>query len=324
MMDSASVTIIGFGNVGRTLFRSLKHYPHRFSVQAIGNSKGIHNFNSDDNKINTDLTFLCVPTQENGKVELEHVKDIMSCSGRVAVTCAKGMAAQHYEYVDEHKYRIGISATVGSGCGMVPMIRNFRREEGYSSIKELNGVVNGSLNYIWNRMSEGISLQEILFETIEKGFTESGNLDALSVIRQEINDARLKSAILANSAFYPDELVRGSDIVFANRSTYESSIIMATKNPERVRFAVQITKGNSSIDDKLFNYRGRSYEIAGGFVPIERLPRELITPYENNCLVIQDYNGKFKRSLTLPGASANQTATMMIADARKLLSLPSG
>ncbi len=317
-----SVTLLGFGNVGRQLYRQLKEQKDTFSVDAIGNSKGYYELRPREIHPETKrATFLCIPTQDSGEMEYVIASEMLHDGQDAVITCGKGMAAQHYDFVDHWKHRLGITASVGGGCGMIPLIRKARQELGDRPIQGLYGIINGSLNYIWNERSKGSTENEALFNAMERGYTESGNCQMNAIIRQEVNDARLKSAILFNESFFPHHFVKGSEIQFTQN--YENFVDKAKRDFSNVRFVVSIGKENESIsiDDKLFSYRGDGIEISGGFLPINQLPKDLVLDDVKNGLHVRDSFGKIRKSVNQPGAGPEYTSAMMLCDARKLLHL---
>jgi len=62
------------------------------------------------------------------------------------------------------------SAAVG---GSAPMIEAVRRQANRGEIVSISGILNGTCNYLLDRCSEGLSLEEAVIEAQAKGFAEA-------------------------------------------------------------------------------------------------------------------------------------------------------
>lgn len=316
-----SASLIGFGNVGKTLFHRLEKMP-QFEVQAIKNSKRIFdaNFAPITELPRTDVVFISIPTTNNGHEEMAYLEQAIT-RDQIAVTCAKGVAAEHYDKIDKYRYVLGISASVGCSTRMVGTLREVRRE--YGQVSKLQGIVNGSLNYAFDRRSKGIPEGRVIFELNEKGLVESNELKFGEMLEQEINDARLKSAILFNEAFYPEDFVRASQIKMVDN--YKEIVEEARANPNRYRFAVTINSSRDNlVSKKVFHFENKSHRLTGSFIPINDLLEDLKLEGADNFLMIYDTKGKLHQTYKASGAGAYSTACVMIGDARRLLRIPIG
>lgn len=112
---------------------------------------------------------------------------------RHVVTTNKGPIALHYKYLAEqaliHEVQLGVEGTVMSGTPCLRMGREFILPAG---INKIEGILNGTTNYILTQMESGRSYDEALAEAQALGYAEadpSGDVDG--------HDAAAKVAILA-------------------------------------------------------------------------------------------------------------------------------
>jgi homoserine dehydrogenase len=88
------------------------------------------------------------------------------------------------------------SAAVG---GSAPMVEAVRRQANRGEITSIEGILNGTCNYLLDRCSEGLPLAEALAAAQAKGFAEANPEDDLIGA-----DAARKLRILARHAFGKD------------------------------------------------------------------------------------------------------------------------
>jgi homoserine dehydrogenase len=91
-----------------------------------------------------------------------------------------------------YKYRrnLGFEASV---CGEIPIIDDLLKFPGMADVQGLEGIVNGTSNYVLTRFSEGMSFPEAVKSAQDKGFAEADPYLDISGI-----DAAQKLAILAS------------------------------------------------------------------------------------------------------------------------------
>jgi len=122
-------------------------------------------------------------------------------SGADVVTANKSLLATHgtelFNVAEQVGAQLYFEAAV---AGAIPIIRPLRESLGGDRVKRIMGIVNGSTNYILDRMDKsGISLEEAMAEATELGYLEADpSLDV------EGFDAAQKAAILATLAFHTE------------------------------------------------------------------------------------------------------------------------
>jgi homoserine dehydrogenase len=146
----------------------------------------------------------------NGEPGLTHIITALE-SGRHVVTSNKGPLALEYSRLMELAAKQGkelkFEATVG---GAMPIISLVRENLAGNGILSIQGILNGTCNYILTRMAEeGLPYEHVLKEAQELGLAEaepSKDVDGI--------DTAVKLVILANSVFgmnatYKDVAVAG-------------------------------------------------------------------------------------------------------------------
>ncbi len=118
-------------------------------------------------------------------------------SGKHVVTSNKGPIALHYDRLTalaaEHGVQIGVEGTVMSGT---PAIRLGREILSAAGIQRVQGIFNGTTNYILTKMEAGAAYAEALGEAQVLGYAEAdptGDVEGF--------DAAAKVAILARLLF---------------------------------------------------------------------------------------------------------------------------
>lgn len=122
-------------------------------------------------------------------------------SGSDVVTANKSLLAHHGAELFEAAEQVGAQLYFEAAvAGAIPIIRPLRESLAGDRVKRIMGIVNGSTNYILDRMDKsGDSL-----ETAMKDATELGYLEADPSLDVEGYDAAQKAAILASLAFHTE------------------------------------------------------------------------------------------------------------------------
>ncbi|MBK5256232.1 MAG: homoserine dehydrogenase [Vicinamibacteria bacterium] len=196
------VTLLGLGAVGRGVYEHLRRLPEQFEIAAIAvrdrtrhESTGVPGsllLSLDEaGKAPTDVVIEAIGgVQEAGDALARALS-----AGRHVVTANKAvMAARGPELralAEREDSRLLYSAAVG---GVVPVIETLRGVRG--SIASVEGVLNGTSNFVLDRLAEGVSLDEAVAEAQRLGYAETDPSDDLSGL-----DAARKLALIARDVF---------------------------------------------------------------------------------------------------------------------------
>ncbi|MGB2840868.1 MAG: homoserine dehydrogenase [Halobacteriota archaeon] len=236
------ISIIGFGNVGRGVAEVVRRKreeiarKHGIDIKIVGiadlrgvivNENGLGEdaiMKHKTVKKREDMTSLDVikdveheimveatPTNvEDGEPGLTHIITALE-SDRHVVTSNKGPLALEYrrlmELAAKRGKEIRFEAAVG---GAMPIISLVRENLAGNGIISIEGILNGTCNYILTRMAEeGLPYEHVLKEAQEIGIAESDPSKDVEGI-----DTAVKLVILANSVFdmdatYKDVAVTG-------------------------------------------------------------------------------------------------------------------
>lgn len=130
---------------------------------------------------------------ETGEPALSHVRHALQ-NGRHVVTTNKGPTALYFpelqRLAEENGVQLGVEGTVMSGT---PALRLGMELLAGAGIRRVQGILNGTTNYILTQMEAGASYEAALAEAQQKGYAEadpSGDVEG--------HDAAGKVVILAN------------------------------------------------------------------------------------------------------------------------------
>lgn len=129
--------------------------------------------------------------------------------GKAVVTANKRLVAENLEEILELQETFGRPILYeGAVCGSIPIIRNLEEYYDNDRINRLEGIVNGSTNYILTKVAEeGKTYEEALREAQDNGYAESDpRLDVQGY------DPAFKLSILLTHAFglrvHPSNIIR--------------------------------------------------------------------------------------------------------------------
>lgn len=204
--NKLTIGLFGFGCVGYGLHEVLQKTPTlKTSVKTIcvkdqtkKRSLPSERFTYDPNEILND-------PEVNVVVELiddaDAAFDIVSSAlkkGKAVVSANKKMIAEHFDelYLLQKEYQVPLLYEAAC-CASIPIIRNLEEYYDNDLLESIEGIVNGSTNYILTKtVEEDLSFQEALKNAQEKGFAESDpRLDVGGY------DAKYKLLILIAHAF---------------------------------------------------------------------------------------------------------------------------
>lgn len=142
--------------------------------------------------------------------------------GKHVVTANKKMLAHHFEELYQLQQKNGVSLLYeGSSCGSIPIIRTLEEYFDNEPIQSLEGIFNGTTNYILSKMTQDrIGYAEALRQAQELGFAESDPTNDV-----EGYDAKYKALIMCWHAFglsvHPDQVLNlGIDLLGSEDMDY--------------------------------------------------------------------------------------------------------
>lgn len=208
------VGLLGAGTVGLGVYRTLAARPESFEITRIG-VRRLHREDGTPRTLLTQDPWQVIDSGCELVVELigglSPAKDLIAAAlraGKHVITANKMVIAHHGKELRrlaaESGTQLLFSAAVG---GAAPMLEQVRRIAETCRIRALHGVVNGTTNFILDRLAEGVSREEAVRAAQRLGLAEQNPTTDL-----DGSDAAHKLALLAQTAFgrwlHPSEIER--------------------------------------------------------------------------------------------------------------------
>ena len=205
-MKKIKIGLFGFGVVGEGIYNVLQEKNQlQTEIRKVVIKNGHKKRNAPDKLFSTDANSILQDPEIDLVVELiddadaafEITKEAFA-NGKSVISANKKMIAEHHEELiiisKKHAVSFLYEASV---CGSVPIIRNLEEYFDNDLLHSVQGIVNGSTNYILSQMIEqGTDYDKALRDAQQNGFAESN--PALDV---EGVDATYKLSIIALHAF---------------------------------------------------------------------------------------------------------------------------
>lgn len=218
-------------------------------------------------------------------------------AGKHVVTANKALLSEHGPEVLDAANRAGVSVSFeASVAGGVPIIAALTRSFAGNPITSLQGILNGTSNFILTRMSEqSCSYAEALAQAQERGYAEvDPTLDVNGT------DSAHKLAILARLAFGIS--VRGSEIVHRGIADIDT---MDLRFARELGYAIKLVAEAWSADDSV------ALHVSPLLLKLDS-PLAQVSDADNAIRVSTGLAGdNFFRG---PGAGQMPTASAVIAD----------
>ncbi|KQS47603.1 homoserine dehydrogenase [Flavobacterium sp. Leaf359] len=264
-----NIGLFGFGCVGFGLYEVLQKTPglkadiRKICVKDKNKPREIaaENFTFDKNDIFNDPEInVIVELIDDADAAYEIVKTALK-SGKAVVSANKKMIAEHFEELLElqRKHKVPLLYEAAC-CASMPIIRNLEEYYDNDLLESIQGIVNGSTNYILTKtFKENLSYEEALKEAQEKGFAESN-----PILDTGGFDAKYKLLILLAHSFgyiaRPENLLNigidnigGLELKYAREKGLKIKLVaQAFKNTDGNITAFVIPKFVDSAD-RLFN-----------------------------------------------------------------------
>jgi homoserine dehydrogenase len=204
VMIVLKIALLGFGTVGKSVYNLLLQRFPEFEVKYvlvknIAIDRGIEAVVTDDfDVIHDDNEIECI-IEVIGDYEIvfEYLKKAIKHKKHV-ITANKAILSRHFLELNslarKSEVKLGYEASVGAAMIIIDPLTNLSKVNQISSIE---GIINGSTNYILSRIfKDNLSLLEAKTEALKKGYIESGTNDDLGGY-----DLMRKINILAMIAF---------------------------------------------------------------------------------------------------------------------------
>ena len=199
MSKKLTIGLFGYGVVGTGLYDVLhKSKTVDATIKKIvvkhkdkPRNISLEYFHFDKNEIlNDDEINVVVELIDDADAAYEIVTTALK-KGKAVVSANKKLIAEHFEelYELQQKYNVPFLYEAAV-CGSIPIIRNLEEYYNNDFLQSIQGIVNGSTNYILTKtFQDNLSFDEALKEAQEKGYAESnpildtGGFDARSKLQ---------------------------------------------------------------------------------------------------------------------------------------------
>ena len=199
MSKKLTIGLFGYGVVGTGLYDVLSKSKtvdatiKKIVVKHKDKPRNIspEHFHFDKNEIlNDDDINVVVELIDDADAAYEIVKTALK-KGKAVVSANKKLIAEHFEelYELQQKYNVPFLYEAAV-CGSIPIIRNLEEYYNNDFLQSIQGIVNGSTNYILTKtFQDNLSFDDALKEAQEKGYAESnpildtGGFDARSKLQ---------------------------------------------------------------------------------------------------------------------------------------------
>lgn len=251
------------------------------------------------------------------KEVVEHYADLLNDSVSIVTPNKLANSGNYKEYkkLQEISFKRGVKflyeTNVGAGLPVINTLNDLK--DSGDKILRIEGILSGTLSYIFNTYKDGIKFSDVVKEAKEKGFTEPDPRDDLNG-----KDVARKILILSREAGYPlefddvevenilppscvkaktiesffEELEKNND-VFAKRRDE------ATKAGKVLRFIAKLENGKATVSLQAVDTKHPFYSLSGSDNMISYTSER----YKERPLVIKG-----------PGAGAEVTAAGVFAD----------
>ncbi len=253
--DTLNIGLFGFGCVGKGLYDVLEHTQGlKATIKTIvvkhpGKTRALppERFSYDPKLILEDDSInVVVELIDDADAAFSIVREALT-RGKAVVSANKKMIAEHFNELLELQRIHNVPLLYeGAACASIPVIRNLEEYYDNDLLTSLEGIVNGSTNYILSKMHTlGQDYAGALSEAQALGFAESD--PALDV---NGDDARYKLSLLAAHAFgifvRPEDIFRygissigQEDIRYAREKGLKIKLLAhAKKAPEGLQLYV--------------------------------------------------------------------------------------
>ena len=199
MSKKLTIGLFGYGVVGTGLYdvlhksKTVDATIKKIVVKHKDKPRNIspEHFHFDKNEIlNDDEINVVVELIDDADAAYEIVTTALK-KGKAVVSANKKLIAEHFEelYELQQKYNVPFLYEAAV-CGSIPIIRNLEEYYNNDFLQSIQGIVNGSTNYILTKTFQyNLSFDEALKEAQEKGYAESnpildtGGFDARSKLQ---------------------------------------------------------------------------------------------------------------------------------------------
>ncbi len=232
------IAILGLGTIGYGVYDLLKKHHPQIQVKKIldkDESKkeivGDILVSSIEDILEDSSIEMIVETMGGSTFAYQCIKKAIQANKHVVTANKEVMALYMDELMklkEEHHVCLSFEASVGGG---VPIIKNLMDVVQSNEVTLIEGIMNGTTNFILSRLSEGMSFDDALTLAQQKGFAEidaTYDLEGLDMVRK----ISILAMIATNKIVHPQDVFHFGirhctleDIHFVNQQGYQLKYI---------------------------------------------------------------------------------------------------
>lgn len=307
------IALLGLGTVGSGVLKIIKDNQKKIkqtSGEEIIIKKAFvrniekHKNMADTVELTTDFTDILNDSEIKIVVELigglhptkEYITEALK-SGKNVVTANKDLMATYgselISIAAKNKCDLMYDASVAGG---IPILRTIRKSYAGDIISEIQGIINGTTNYILSQMGEnGLNYDEALKKAQELGFAEA---DPTNDVMGK--DAAYKIVILSKFAF--GTKIGVDDFTIEGINNLQAFDIEQAK---KMGYTIKLIGIAKNINDKLF------VEVAPCLLP----ENSIMAHIKNEINALQIKSQSLGTAVfTGPGAGSSATASSVMSD----------
>lgn len=296
------IALLGCGTVGKGVFEYISNYPERFEIVGVLNrhrekaiAAGIpeHLIENDANELLAKDADVVIELIGGTDAAAEFIKHSLR-DRRPIITANKALLSENIDELNfiakENRVTLRYGASVGGALPAFEFTKNSAEE-----IVAISGILNGTCNFICDKLAKGIEFDEAVRFAQSSGFAEADpTLDI------DGTDAAQKLRLLARTAFgadVPFESIRRKGIEHLTPNDLKKAIA----GSKTIRLIAEIKKTESGFKASVepcelsLNHAFASINGAG------------------NCLLIKEKDGR-QRFVSATGAGRYPTTEAVIAD----------
>lgn len=264
-----NIGLFGFGCVGFGLYEVLQKTPGlKANIKNIcvknpdkQREIGSENFTfNPDDLLNDPEINVIVELIDDADAAFEITRTALK-SGKAVVSANKKMIAEHFEELLQLQRENDVPLLYEAACcASMPIIRNLEEYYDNDLLESIQGIVNGSTNYILTKTSrDKLSYEEALKEAQEKGFAESN-----PILDTGGFDAKYKLLILLAHSFghiaKPDDILNigidglgGLELKYASEKGLKIKLVAQAFKHSDGNVGAFVLPKFVSPDDRLYN-----------------------------------------------------------------------
>jgi homoserine dehydrogenase len=266
-----TIGLFGFGVVGEGLYHTLVNTPTLCATikkVCIKNADKPRNapqelFTTNANELLQDESINVIVELINDSEAAFHIVTTALKSKKAVVSANKKLIATHLKTLLDLQERYEVPFLYeAAACASIPVIRNLEEYYDHDLLQSINGIVNGSTNYILTKVFEDKSdFESALFFAQQEGFAETDpTLDVEGI------DAQNKLTILLAHAYgiltSPENILcsgiqslKEQDAVFAKEKGYQIKLVAHAHKQDDGKVAAFVLPQFLTNDSQLYDVK---------------------------------------------------------------------